>query len=581
MHRVRLRSFRQFGVVVLFVSGANCHAIGLGAITLQSALGQPLVARVPLLGDGRLTTAANCVRARIESIDGALLAPVQIALTHNDSVSLINLTTVQKIDEPAVSVSLELSCAQAVKRSFQLLLDPLIINGGVAPVVPPVVPQPLRIPLKNGMAVPTAAMPARAARAQADGGAELTPEQLRSAKAAREARAEKSRENRERRAAAATHKTTPKSPSPASAALPATAMAASGNAAQDKTGQSAAGKVTPAPLATPAPSAGRATLRLTTSDVLSDAAPKRSAATGKGASASAAPAAPDALDTIGADAMSAESRMSAMAQENEAKMRGMLTEVQTLRQATERVRQQAMADKQALEVERANAANSLPQTWVYLLGGLLLLALAALGALLWRRRSEQSIYRSSWDDIIAETEATPVKVPREPSNVAPDVDIAVPFFDIPVAEPSVRVEETVRPAIKPVERFEEPEEFEVPPMTAQQISEAEEIERLVQRVYQVPAAPAVEEAPAVPSYPTTVSAAPVAEMEPMNFQFDDPPAELPALSFYDVDLSNGEPAQIDPDEFEPKPLAAEVSAAVQEAETWMSEHNPRKAMEIF
>lgn len=582
MHRVRLRSFRQFGVVVLFVSGANCHAIGLGAISLQSALGQPLVANVPLLGDGRLTTAANCVRARIESIDGVLLAPVQVSLVHNDLESSIRLATAVKIDEPAVAVALDLTCAQAVKRSYQVLLDPVLITNPVAATTLPIPSQPLRVPLpgtpgspypvrpkaSNGTGAPAAAPSPASAR---------TPEQIQRAKAAREARARRADEARERRQAAAANK--------ASRAAPElTRVAVTGAAAQNSHRISAERGAAPV-----APTESRATLRLTTSDVLSDAAPRRgTAAAGAGGAtaAGAAAAGAEQLDRIGADALSAESRMAAMAQENEAKMRSMLAEVQTLRQATERIRQQAQADKAALEVERAERANSLPMTWFFLVGGLLLLALLAIGYLLWRRRNEQSMYRSSWDDIIAETEATPVKPPREPSNLAPEQDIAVPFFDIPAAAPAIPVEESPRPAIKPVVRFDEPEEFEVPQRTPEQISEAEEIERLVQRVYQVPAEPvSTTSATSVTSEPQAEPAA-VPEMPAMDFKFDeDPPAaepaELPALSFYDVDLTNGEPAQIDPEEFVPLPYSAEVSSAVQEAETWMSEHNPRKAMEIF
>jgi hypothetical protein len=142
-----------------------------------------------------------------------------------------------------------------------------------------------------------------------------------------------------------------------------------------------------------------------------------------------------------------------------------------------------------------------------------------------------------------------------------------------------------RPAIEPVVRFEAPDEFLMPAPMAMPVpstSVAEDIELMVKRVYQAPE-PAASPAPMMP--PMTLSSdAPTLEapmMEMMSFEPVDEKKELPVLSFYDDELTKGEPVQLKPEEFTPLPQAAEVSAGVMQAEVWMSEHNPRKAIEVL
>ncbi len=120
------------------------QAVGLGQIHVQSSLGQPLHATIALLGeDGTLTS--NCVRARLETSDGAFIARPQAALMREQQAANIVLFSHQSMNEPAMAISLAIDCGMAVHRTYQILLDPPLLAA--APLAAPQ-PRPTPLPLR-------------------------------------------------------------------------------------------------------------------------------------------------------------------------------------------------------------------------------------------------------------------------------------------------------------------------------------------------------------------------------------------------------------------------------------------------
>lgn len=112
-------------LIYLALCGANAHALGLGSIVLQSGLGRPLQARIPVYGLAADDTGASCLKTRLLALDGSLLARPLAELSGSGAAAVLNLRTVVSVNEPVVSVSVEMGCATSVKREYQILLDPV------------------------------------------------------------------------------------------------------------------------------------------------------------------------------------------------------------------------------------------------------------------------------------------------------------------------------------------------------------------------------------------------------------------------------------------------------------------------
>ena len=134
-------------LICLALCGANAHALGLGSIALQSGLGRPLQARIPVYGLAADDTGASCLKIRLLALDGSLLARPLAELSGSGAAAVLNIRTVASVNEPVVTVSIEMGCTNSVKRDYQILLDP----------VPATAQQPV--------SVLPAARPARAERA--------------------------------------------------------------------------------------------------------------------------------------------------------------------------------------------------------------------------------------------------------------------------------------------------------------------------------------------------------------------------------------------------------------------------------
>ncbi len=111
-----------FGCVWLICSTAQ--AIGLGEIRVQSALGQGFRSNVPLLGEQLEDLLPSCIKARVLTLDGALLSILDTAVNTNARPPALQLSGVARINEPAVMVSIDIMCNVTISRIYQILLDP-------------------------------------------------------------------------------------------------------------------------------------------------------------------------------------------------------------------------------------------------------------------------------------------------------------------------------------------------------------------------------------------------------------------------------------------------------------------------
>ncbi len=102
----------------------SAYALGLGDLRVQSGLGQPLKAHVTLVGTDSLDLAALCIRARVESAEGAVIGPAAISLSQTGQTKSVTLVTRQSIQEPVVKLIIDIQCEVQLHREFLILLDP-------------------------------------------------------------------------------------------------------------------------------------------------------------------------------------------------------------------------------------------------------------------------------------------------------------------------------------------------------------------------------------------------------------------------------------------------------------------------
>lgn len=125
---MQLPAYRLIAATVLLLFGSTVHALGLGNIGVQSALGQPLLASIGLLGTDSNALTGACVKVRVESLNGVSLASPQLTITRSGSSSSLTLTSRQVINEPVANIIVEAGCASPVRRSYQVLFDPPLFS---------------------------------------------------------------------------------------------------------------------------------------------------------------------------------------------------------------------------------------------------------------------------------------------------------------------------------------------------------------------------------------------------------------------------------------------------------------------
>ena len=188
-HRVHWHLGALASVVALLASLASldAQALALGRVTVQSALGEPLMAEIDI---AEITTdEAASLRAGVASADafkaaGLEYTPavigVQVSLQKRpDGRSYLRLSSSRPVAEPFVDLVLEASWSSGrIVRDYTMLFDPPSLRSastvGAAPVTAPVLPRqlaPADIPPARG----TAAVPDYPTRPQPAGAAAVAP----------------------------------------------------------------------------------------------------------------------------------------------------------------------------------------------------------------------------------------------------------------------------------------------------------------------------------------------------------------------------------------------------------------------
>ncbi|WP_158592194.1 FimV/HubP family polar landmark protein [Noviherbaspirillum sedimenti] len=182
----RMPALRTIALVVIVVWGGAGYAAGLGPVRVQSALGQPLRASVPVLGADTPELTASCIRVTLAQPDGTLMMAARADVARNGQATSIQISTRQPVNEPAVTLDLAINCGAAIQRSYQLLLDPVVIlpqlaqaqqegRSGAAAARNAHGEQAMLAPADNTVRVPASPRRAAARKAQGDNAAPAAP----------------------------------------------------------------------------------------------------------------------------------------------------------------------------------------------------------------------------------------------------------------------------------------------------------------------------------------------------------------------------------------------------------------------
>jgi pilus assembly protein FimV len=159
----------RIALAALLCAPLIAYSAGLGRLTVNSTLGQPLNAEIEIVSlqageedalTARLASVEAFRQAGIE-LNSALIS-LQFAVDKRGSRPVIRLTTVQPVNEPFLDVLIELQWATGrLVREYTFLLDPPQYRGPG-----PVAAAPAAAPAAKPAAEPAAAKPASRAEAR-------------------------------------------------------------------------------------------------------------------------------------------------------------------------------------------------------------------------------------------------------------------------------------------------------------------------------------------------------------------------------------------------------------------------------
>jgi len=111
-------------------------ALGFGAVTDTTVLGQPLAFTIPLRMDADEFVSVECVFAEVHAGD-VRIPPAQVRVSLDPSREggerVLRITTSAMIDEPVVTVDVGLGCPVRLSRKFVTFVDPPVITLAQAP----------------------------------------------------------------------------------------------------------------------------------------------------------------------------------------------------------------------------------------------------------------------------------------------------------------------------------------------------------------------------------------------------------------------------------------------------------------
>lgn len=119
-----LKFYCIFSLLLVCVGLAPAYAIGLGELRVQSGLGQSLLANVTLLGTEANEINQHCIRVKVGTTEGVFLAQASVTLVEAGKNKSITMSTGIRLQEPAVKITIDVSCQAQLHRDFLVLLDP-------------------------------------------------------------------------------------------------------------------------------------------------------------------------------------------------------------------------------------------------------------------------------------------------------------------------------------------------------------------------------------------------------------------------------------------------------------------------
>jgi len=149
-------------VAVLLFSPLLAFAVGLGKLTVLSALGQPLNAEIAIVSEqadeleslnARLASQDAFAKAGIEY--NPVLLGMKVDVVRRDGKAVLRLRTSQPVNEPFLDVLVELQWSSGkLMREYTFLLDPAEYKGpqpiaAAPPPAPPVVSAPVQAPAQQ------------------------------------------------------------------------------------------------------------------------------------------------------------------------------------------------------------------------------------------------------------------------------------------------------------------------------------------------------------------------------------------------------------------------------------------------
>ncbi len=125
----RFAAAAAIAVAIALAGGApQAFAFGFGNPQVQSALGEPLRLRIPVLAESDVELTPQCLRL-INDPDDPLptisaLSGTQVRIEGRGADRALEIESRYPVNEPLVHLIIEAGCAEPVRREFTVLLDP-------------------------------------------------------------------------------------------------------------------------------------------------------------------------------------------------------------------------------------------------------------------------------------------------------------------------------------------------------------------------------------------------------------------------------------------------------------------------
>lgn len=131
---------RFAALLLLLFATSSAGAIGLGDLVLESRLGQPLRAHIPLIRSGRDQIDSTCLRHKLPAAGDQLprLAGVQLALENTNGQPRIVVNSGKPANDVALLLGVQVGCGYGLERDYTVLLDPPESAPTGTPLVEPV-----------------------------------------------------------------------------------------------------------------------------------------------------------------------------------------------------------------------------------------------------------------------------------------------------------------------------------------------------------------------------------------------------------------------------------------------------------